>query len=160
MDETHAEDELDNNPEQQLEKRLEQGEAYRIPLTHKITLDQRLAVTFLDKIEGTVMLLSTDENAYSLLLIGHNPTAWFSHGWGLIIEPDTPLTPNEAALFRLDSGETLLRFVVHIGDEIYTVLHPITGQQESLPRARVISAEYTYIGIPPSKIKLAEPDKN
>lgn len=159
IDNVHLEIEMQQSTaEQRFEQKIQRGEAYRIPLTHEATLDQRLTVTFLDKVKGTVMLLSTDENAYALQLIGHNPTAWFSHHWGIIIEPGTELTPNESALFRLDSGETILRLVTHISDDMYVVLNPLTGNQENLPRSRVKSAEYAYIGIPPSKIKLEKPD--
>lgn len=160
MDENHVKGELENSTEQKLEKMLQRGEGYRIPLTYNITLDQQLTVTFLEQIKGTVMLLSTDENAYALQLLGHNPTAWFSDSWGIIIEPDTPLTRNESALFHLNNGETVLRLVIHIGDDLYTVLNPITGQQENLPRSRITSTEYAYIGIPPSKIKREQPDDN
>lgn len=136
------------------ELKLLDGDTSIIPLRQTATVDQHLRLTLLEHKEGNLMLLSTDENAYALQLVGHNPTIWLNEGWLVVVEPGTPLTPNECALLRLDSGEILLRLIVHISDDMLVVRNPATGVQDNLPRSRITQGEYAYIGIPPSKVRL------
>lgn len=136
------------------ELKLLEGDASIIPLRQAATVDQHLRLTLLEHKEGNLMLLSTDKNAYALQLIGHNPTIWLNDGWLVVIEPGTPLSPNECALLRLDNGEILLRLIIHISDDTLVVRNPATGAQDNLARHRIVQQEYAYIGIPPSKVRL------
>jgi hypothetical protein len=156
MDNLH-EHQHDLEPDQQTRTalKLQDGDTYAIPVRQGMAIDQQLRLTFLDQREGTLMLLSTDPRAYALQLIGHNPTVWLSDGWAIVIEPGTELAPNECVLLRLDTGEMLLRLVVHISDELLVVRNIVTGTQDNLPRSRIVTMEYAYIGIPPSKVRPA-----
>jgi hypothetical protein len=156
MDETHNPHDLEEDELKKLELKLRAGETYKIPLTHQVAVDPQLAVTFLAETKGLVMLLSTDEQVYALQLIGHNPDIWLTEGWAIIIEPNTPLAPNEFALLRLESGELLLRQIVHIKEDQLVVRNPVTREQRAIARSQISKSEYAYIGIPPSKIRLID----
>lgn len=148
--------ELEDDGLKKLELMMRAGETYKIPLTHQITLDPQLTITFLAKTKGLVMLLSTDQNVYALQLLGHNPDIYLTEGWAIIVEPNTHLAPNEFALLKLDTGELLLRQIVHIKPGQLVVRNPVTREQATLPYDRIAQAEYAYIGIPPSKVRLLE----
>jgi len=154
IDQQHTEAEKEDDAIKRLELQLRDGETYKIPLHRQITIDQQLTVTFLTHLKGLVMLLSTDKDAYALKLTGHNPTLWLTDSWAIIVEPNTPLAINECALLQLDSGETQLRLIVHISDDLLIVRNPVNGEQRNLPRQHITRAEYAYIGIPPSKVVL------
>lgn len=145
---------LEKNIKERIELKLLDGDTHTIPVHNAATVDQHLRLTLLEHQEGILMLLSTDDKAYALTLVGHNPTIWLNDAWAVVVEPSTPLAQNECALLRLDNGEVLLRLVVHISDDMLVVRNPVTGAQDNIPRARIAQAEYAYIGIPPSKVKL------
>lgn len=145
---------LEADTNERTELKLLDGDASIIPLRQAATVDQHLRLTLLEHKEGNLMLLSTDEHAYALQLVGHNPTIWLNDGWLVVIEPGTPLSPNECALLRLDNGEILLRLIIHISDDTLVVRNPATGAQDNLARHRIVQQEYAYIGIPPSKVRL------
>lgn len=134
--------------------KLEYGETYTVPLRRQATVDQDLRLTLLDNKEGNLMLLSTDHTAYALQLVGHNPMVWLSDNWAILIEPATPLAVNECALIKLDTGEQLLRLLIHIGEDMLVVRNIVTGVQENIATDRIEEAHYAYIGIPPSKVKI------
>lgn len=154
LDNIHPHSELEDDELKKLELKLRAGETYKIPLTHQVTVDPQLTITFLSQTKGLVMLLSTDAQVYALQLIGHNPDIWLTDGWSIIVEPNTPLAPNEFTLLHLDSGELLLRQIVHIKDDQLVVRNPITREQRAIARSQISKSEYAYIGIPPSKIRL------
>lgn len=145
---------LETNPQRRTALRIASGETYTIPLKQTAIVDQRLRLTLIDQIQGNLMLLSTDKDAYALQLHGHNPTIWLHDRWLVVIEPNTPLANNECALLTLTNGERLLRIVVHDSQTQMAVRNPVTGEQEILLHDQIKTTEYAYIGIPPSKVAL------
>jgi transcriptional regulator with XRE-family HTH domain len=149
-----------NDLEQDAKKRtvlkIASGETYPIPLQQTAIVDQRLRLTLIDQLQGNLMLLSTDKDAYALQLHGHNPTIWLHDRWLIVIEPNTPLANNECALLTLTNGERLLRILVHDSPTQMAVRNPVTGEQEILLHDQIAKAEYAYIGIPPSKVALPD----
>ena len=101
------------------------------------------------------MLLSTDKDAYAIQLHGHNPTIWLHDRWLVVVEPNTPPAHDECLLVTLNTGEILLRLLVHESPTQIAVRNPVTGEQEILLHDQIRKMEYAYIGIPPSKIALA-----
>ena len=100
------------------------------------------------------MLLSTDKDAYAIQLHGHHPVIWLHDRWLVVVEPNTPPAPDECLLLTLNTGEILLRLLVHESPLQIAVRNPVTGEQEILLRDQVTKVEYAYIGIPPSKVSL------
>lgn len=143
---------LEDDPHEKVRLKAQAGETHPIPVTANATLDHQLQLTIINNNIGKLMLLSTDGDAYAFQLIGHNANPLLDNHWGLVIEPNTPLTLNEYAIFWLKGGEVLLRLVVFINDQTYLVRHPITNEQLKLDRLQVEKAQYCYVGIPPSKI--------
>lgn len=146
----HSDLEPDQNKKNLL--KIEHGDTYPIPLHHSATIDQRLRLTFISAVKGTLMLLSTDPAAYAIQLIGHNPTIWLHSHWMIVVEPNTPVSADECALIHLNTGEQLLRLVVHVGQHLVMVRNPVTGEQEPYEIGQIEKMEYAYIGIPPSKL--------
>ena len=157
MDERHENlNDLEVNPQRRTALRIASGETYPIPLQQTAIVDQRLRLTLIDQLQGNLMLLSTDKDAYALQLHGHNPTIWLHDRWLIVIEPNTPLANNECALLTLTNGERLLRILVHDSPTQMAVRNPVTGEQEILLHDQIAKAEYAYIGIPPSKVALPD----
>lgn len=146
---------LEQNPTKRTELKLQDGDTHFPRLRQSAAIDQLMRLTLLEQREGNLMMLSTDEQAYAIQLHGHNPTGWLSDGYAIMVEPNTALTENEYALIWLTNGELLLRGIVYAGEGMLVVKNPVTGSQESIPRERITKTEYAYIGIPPSKVKLA-----
>ena len=143
---------LETDPKRQTALRIASGETHPIPLTQSATIDQRLRMTFISAVKGTLMLLSTDPDAYAIQLIGHNPTIWLHSNWMIVVEPNTPVSADECALLHLTTGEQILRLIVHVGEHLVMVRNPVTGEQEPYERGQIAKMEYAYIGIPPSKL--------
>lgn len=150
-------DDLEQDIQRKTTLKLQHGNIHTIPLRQQAAVDQDLRLTLLDHKEGNLMLLSTDETAYALQLVGHNPMIWLSNNWVILVEPNTPLEVNECALLKLATGELLLRLVVHISEDMLIVRNMVTGTQDNLLKSQIAQAEYAYIGIPPSKVRLAPP---
>ncbi|MEB4590113.1 hypothetical protein VSS37_03890 [Candidatus Thiothrix sp. Deng01] len=140
--------------------RIASGETYPIPLRQTVLIDQRLRLTLIDQLQGNLMLLSTDKDAYALQLHGHNPTIWLHHRWLIVIEPNTPIAPDECLLLTLKNGELLLRLLVHDSPTQMAVRNPVSGEQEILLHDQIEKSEYAYIGIPPSKVTLPTGEAN
>ena len=159
MDQPHENlNDLEMNPQRRTALRIASGETYSIPLRQSALVDQRLRLTLIDQLQGNLMLLSTDKDAYALQLHGHNPTLWLHDRWLVVIEPNTPLSNNECTLLTLNNGERLLRILVHDSPTQMAVRNPVTGEQEILLHDQIAKAEYAYIGIPPSKVALPDDD--
>lgn len=153
IDQSHDNlNDLEVNPKRRAALRIASGETYPIPLHYSATIDQRLRMTFITEVKGTLMLLSTDPAAYAIQLIGHNPTIWLHEHWMIVVEPNTPVSANECALLYLKTGEQLLRLMVHVGEHLVMVRNPVTGEQEPYEIGQIEKMEYAYIGIPPSKV--------
>jgi hypothetical protein len=146
---------LEEDPLRRTELKIIDGETFVPPLHYFAAIDNNLRLTLIGQRKGNLMMLSTDADVYAIQLHGHSPTDWYSDGYALMVEPHTPLTEKEYALIWLDNGELLLRAIVYVGEDMLIVRHPVTGVQETLPTGRVTKTEYAYIGIPPSKVKLA-----
>ncbi len=159
LDHLHGEHhDLEDDPHEKIRLKAQAGETHPIPVTANATLDHQLQLTIINNNIGRLMLLSTDGDAYAFQLIGHNANPLLDNHWGLVIEPNTPLTLNEYAILWLKGGEVLLRLVVFIDDQTYLVRHPITNEQLKLDRLQVEKAQYCYVGIPPSKINTDQID--
>lgn len=153
LDSTHQDYALETDPQKRITKQLQSGDTYKIQLLDRCTIDNNLALTLLNiSLKGELMLLSTDRNAYALEFLGHHSEKILSSGWGIVIEPDTPLTEDEYALIKLKSGEMLLRVITYADDDMIVAMNPVNKQQNTIPTAQIERAEYCYIGIPPSKI--------
>ena len=148
---SHAD--LESNEKAKQAVRLQNKETYNIPLKDKALINKQLLLTQLNtETKGKVMLMSTDKDVYGLQFIGHNENDLLNEGWGLIVEPNTPITEGEYALIKLDNGQLLLRRISYLGNNDLIVTNPIDKTQTTLPRSRILKTEYCYIGIPPSKI--------
>ena len=155
LDEAHDNaSDLENDDQSKLELKARAGETYIIPLVGGALLDHRYKLTLVHSNKGKLMLLSTDKDAHAFQLVGHNPNPILDSNWGLIVEPNTPLAVNEYVLIRLNTGEILLRLIAFQENDTIIARHPITGEQTRLEASQINKAEYCYIGIPPSKIKL------
>ena len=143
---------LEANPQKRAALRIASGETHIIPLRLAAIVDQRLRLTFIDELKGNLMLLSTDPDAHAIQLQGHNPVIWLHDRWLIIVEPNTPIAPNECLLLTLKTGEILLRLLVHDSPLQMAVRNPASGEQEIILRDQIAKAEYAYIGIPPSKV--------
>jgi len=144
---------LEDNEKAKQAVRLQNKETYNIPLKDKALINKQLLLTQLNtETKGKVMLMSTDKDVYGLQFIGHNENDLLNEGWGLIVEPNTPITEGEYALIKLDNGQLLLRRISYLGNNDLIVTNPIDKTQTTLPRSRILKTEYCYIGIPPSKI--------
>lgn len=143
--------EQDHLKKQQL--KLASGNTYEIPLTWSALLEQQqLKLTLLQPLKGKIMLLSTDQDAWSIQLVGTHPNFILNQGWGIVIEPNSPITVNEYALITRKNGELLLRVIAYKDEDKLIITNPITSEQTTLPWADVEKAEYCYVAIPPSKI--------
>lgn len=147
---------LEKNPQKRIALKIAAGETYPIPLRQAAIVDQRLRLNLIDQLEGNLMLLSTDRDAYALQLHGHNPVIWLHDRWLIVVEPNTPPAPNEFLLLTLTNGELLLRLLMHDSPAQMVVRNPVTSEQEFILRDQIIKAEYAYIGIPPSKVTLPD----
>jgi len=159
LDVSHIDNsDLESNYDKKQTLRVKSGNAYIIHLKRTATLDeQKLQLHLLQNVKGHLMLLSTDKDAWSIQLIGTHPNPILSHGWGFIVEPNAKITEQEYALIKLKNGELLLRLITYIGDDgMIITKNPITGHQEHYHKQQIASAEYCYIGIPPSKITLEQ----
>jgi hypothetical protein len=155
LDQVHENlNDLETDPYRRTALRIASGETHHIPLQHTAIVDQHLRLTLIEQIQGNLMLLSTDKDAYALQLHGHNPTIWLHDRWLVVVEPNTPLAANECALLTLTNGERLLRLVDHSSPTQMAVRNPVTGDQEIILTDQIAKAEYAYIGIPPSKVAI------
>lgn len=153
MDIPHKEYELESDQAKKAKQQISAGDTHTIQLLDRCTIDNDMALTLLNtNIKGELMLLSTDKDAYALEFIGHHSNPILSNGWGIVVEPNTPLTEGEYAFIKLANGQQLLRIVTFADDNLIVAMNPLDKQQNSLPRSQIASAEYCYIGIPPSKI--------
>lgn len=156
LDKEHKEYELEDDPHKKELLKVQQGTTYLPSLLGSALIDTQHQLSIINNKKGKLMIFSTDGEAYGFQFLGHNPNPILSNGWGLIVEPNTPLTVDEFALIRLKTGEILLRTVAYLGNDEIIVRHPVTGDQSRLLRSQVERAEYCYVGTPPSKI-VAEP---
>ena len=145
---------LEKDTQKRTALKIASGETYPIPLQQTAIVDQRLRLTLIDQIQGNLMLLSTDKDAYAIQLHGHNPVIWLHDRWMIVVEPNTPIAANECVLLTLANGEILLRLLVHDSSTQMAVRNPVSGEQEIILRDQIAKAEYAYIGIPPSKVAL------
>ncbi len=160
MDNLHEEfSDLEPNHQKKHFLKSAHGDTYDIPLRYIATLNQQYQLSVINKTKGSLMLLSTDRDAYAFQLIGHNPNPILSKNWGLVIEPGTPLAIDEYALIHMQSGEMLLRLITYQDDTKLMGLHPGSGEQQEFPRSQINKALYCYIGIPPSKISEEKADQ-
>lgn len=160
LDELHDNiNDLEEDPIKKAELKAASGDAHVIPVRGNAMLDHKYQLSIINNNIGKLMLLSTDSDAYAFQLIGHNTTQILDNNWGLAVEPNTPLTLNEYALVRLKGGEVLLRLVIYIDEESIVFRHPLNDEQLRIERSQIDRAEYCYVGIPPSKIKLDPPAK-
>jgi hypothetical protein len=144
---------LEENFYRKQKLRFSSGLIREIPLKWTALLEQQqLRLTLLQEVKGQIMLLSTDKDAWSIQLIGTHPHLILSQGWGLVIEPNTPLMPNEYCMIKRNNGEILLRVMSYQDQDKSIVTNPISGDQISLVWDDIDTAHYCYIGIPPSKI--------
>lgn len=153
MDSSHPEDEFDADPVSKTKKKISAGDTRTIPLLGNCTLDNELALTLLStNNKGALVLLSTDKDAYALQFLGHHSNPILSTGWGVVVEPNTPLTEGEYAIIRLHNGQILLRIITYTDHKLIIATNPLDKQQTTIIRNQIEKAEYCYIGIPPSKI--------
>ena len=143
---------LEVNPKKRAALRIASGDTHTVTLRKAAIVDQRLRLTFIDELKGNLMLLSTDSDAYAIQLQGHNPIIWLHNRWLIVVEPNTPIAPDECLLLTLKTGEILLRLLVHDSPLQMAVRNPATGEQEVILHDQITKAEYAYIGIPPSKV--------
>lgn len=132
--------------------KADRGATYLPSLLGSTLIDTQYQLSIINNKKGKLMIFSTDGEAYGFQFLGHNPNPILSNGWGLIVEPNTPLTVDEFALIRLKTGEILLRTVAYLGNDEMIVRHPVTGDQSKFLRSQIERAEYCYVGTPPSKI--------
>lgn len=159
LDSIHTEtSDLEIDPKKKHFLKTEHGQTYDIPLLYSATLNQQYQLSIINNKKGKLMLLSTDSKAYAFQLLGHNPNQLLNKNWGLVVEPDTPLTEDEYALLYLSNGEILLRMLTYQDSNKLLVSHPVTGEQQEILRSQIDQALYCYIGIPPSKIIVEESD--
>jgi len=153
LDSLHSEN-VDHDHYKKQRLKIENGCIYKIPLHWTAIIDkQQLILTLLQHVKGQVMLLSTDKDVWSIQLVGTHPSNLLSHGWGIVIEPHTPLCENEYVLIKRKNGEIILRVVAFKDAGKLILSNPISGESLILMWTDIETAEYCYIGIPPSKIK-------
>lgn len=143
---------LEDDPQEKARLKIQAGETHVIPVTGNAILDHGLQLTIINNNIGKLMLLSTDGDAYAFQLVGHNANPLLDNHWGLVIEPNTPVTLNEYAIVWLKGGEVLLRLVVFMDEQSLLLRHPITNEQQRVDRLQIDKIHYCYVGIPPSKI--------
>lgn len=145
---------LEQDPYKKQQLKIASGNTHKISLKKRAIIEQQqLRLTLLNEdIKGDVMLLSTDKDAWSIQLVGTHPNPILNQGWGIIVEPNTPITANEYTLVTRKNGELLLRVLAHQDTNEIILTNPITSEQIRLPWEDIDKAEYCYIGIPPSKI--------
>jgi len=98
------------------------------------------------------MLLSTDKDVWAFVLLSTHQQTQLNKGWGVVVEPNTPITNGEYALITLQNDELMLRLVVYQDEQRVTAHNPITHEQITYDRTTIKEINYAYIGIPPSKI--------
>lgn len=151
---------LEDNPLEKVELKAQAGDTHVIPVTGNAILDHQFQLTIIINNIGKLMLLSTDGDAYAFQLVGHNANPLLDNHWGLVIEPNTPLTLNEYAIIWLKGGEVLLRLVVFMDEQSMLLRHPVTNEQLRVDRLQIDKAQYCYVGIPPSKINIQLSENN
>lgn len=147
-------DDLEENFQKRSLLKTQHGETYAPLLIGSAIIDHQHQLSIINNKKGKLMLLSVDKEAYAFQFLGHNANQMLNNGWGLVVEPNTPLEPDEFVLIRLVSGEILLRTLVFRDEQTLLVRHPVTGEQKALLTAQIDKAEYCYVGVPPSKIVL------
>lgn len=156
LDRTHIDNsDLEQDPYKKQNLRIKSGQIHKIPLLWTAILEkQQLILTLLQEVKGQIMLLSTDKDVWSIQLVGTHPSNILNQGWGIVVEPSTPLCDNEYTLIKRKNGEILLRVLAFKDKEKMIVINPISGETLTLALTDIETAQYCYIGIPPSKIHI------
>lgn len=155
LDKEHKDYDLEDDIQKKGLLKAQHGETYAPLLIGSAIIDHQHQLSIINNKKGKLMLLSIDKDAYAFQFLGHNANQMLNNGWGLVVEPNTPLEPDEFVLIRLVSSEILLRTLVFRDEQTLLVRHPVTGEQKTLLTAQIDKAEYCYVGVPPSKIVLS-----